>query len=280
MLGGGGAKGAYEIGVINALHQHDLYKNITAFSGNSIGALNMALIQKVSSNEAINIWLNEVGNIFFTNNINIYEVMNMLRSVKMNIPLKKTHLYSRDKLIKLFNKLSIEDLSFSKKILFAACVDMTEIPEEFRSIKATIGFYEKKTVGKIAYLPLNYKDKEIVYKTLLASSAIPLIYDPVEINKRYYVDGGLIDNLPIKPLYDYGYKDIIAISCDNDISLNKLKSKFPHSNLHLIKPKMNLGNMFNGTLNFNRNKVSQLINLGFKDGTNFIKNMSLDNNLL
>lgn len=275
VLGGGGAKGAYEIGAINALSQYNLYNNITAFSGTSIGALNMALIQRVNIKEAINIWLNRVGRIFFSDNINVYEVMNMLKSIKMNIPLKKNYLYDREKTIKLFNELRVEDLAYSDKIMYAACVDVTEIPQEFRSIKAAIGIYEKRPVGKITYFPLNYKSKDNIYKTLLASSALPLVYEPIEINRRYYVDGGLIDNLPIKPLYDYGYKDIIIISCDNDTSLNKLKLKFPNSNLYLIKPSADLGNLINGTLNFNRNKILQSINLGYKDGMNFIKKLSI-----
>ncbi|HBB29845.1 MAG TPA: hypothetical protein DC000_11510 [Clostridiales bacterium] len=275
VLGGGGAKGAYQIGVIIALSQYDLYNKITAFSGTSIGALNMALIQKVNINEAINIWLNKVGGIFFSDNINVYEVMNMLKSIKMNIPLKKSYLSDREKLIELFEELNIEDLAFSDKKMFAACVDMTEIPSEFRGIKAAIGIYEKRPVGKITYLPLNYKSKENLYKTLLASSALPLIYEPIEINKRYYVDGGLIDNLPIRPLYNYGYKDIIIISCDNDISLNKLKFSFPDSNLYLIKPNFDLGNLISGTLNFNKSKIMQSINLGYRDGMNFMKKLIL-----
>lgn len=235
----------------------------------------MALIQSVNIDEAINIWLNKVGKIFFCDNINVYEVMNMLKSIRMNIPLRKNYLYDREKTVELFNELNIEELAYSDKIMYAACVDVTEIPQEFRYIEAAIGIYEKKPVGKITYLPLNYKSKDNIYKTLLASSALPLIYEPIEINKRYYVDGGLIDNIPVKPMYDYGYKDIIIISCENDTSLSKLKLKFPNSNLYLIKPNADLGNLINGTLNFNRNKISQSINLGYKDGMSFMKKLSV-----
>ncbi len=35
---------------------------------------------------------------------------------------------------------------------------------------------------------------------LKASSSIPLLFEPVEINKNLYVDGGLMDNLPVEPL--------------------------------------------------------------------------------
>jgi NTE family protein len=36
--------------------------------------------------------------------------------------------------------------------------------------------------------------------TIIASSSIPVLFKPVIINKIYYVDGGVLDNLPIKPI--------------------------------------------------------------------------------
>ena len=279
VLGGGGAKGAYQIGVIYALAQYGFLEKISAYSGTSIGALNMALIQSVGVNEAINIWLNKVGNIFLSDNINVNEVINMLKNIRMNVPLKKTYLSDRDSLVELFDELHIDELKNSDKRFFATCVDITQVPEEFRSIKAALAVYEKKPVGKVAYMSLNNKSKDNIYKILLASSALPLIYEPIEINSKYYFDGGLLDNLPIKPLYDYGYKDIIVIPCDNDISLNTLTSTYPNSNIYLIKPSMYLGNLIDGTLNFSKNKISSLIRLGYKDGMDFMKNFNYQPNV-
>ncbi len=37
-------------------------------------------------------------------------------------------------------------------------------------------------------------------KPVLASASIPVLFKPVVINKIVYVDGGVLDNLPIKPL--------------------------------------------------------------------------------
>jgi len=37
----------------------------------------------------------------------------------------------------------------------------------------------------------------ILYKALIASMNIPLIYSPYEINNKNYVDGGLLDNFPL-----------------------------------------------------------------------------------
>lgn len=199
--------------------------------------------------------------------------MNMLRNIKTNTPLKKSYLCDRKKLVELFKEFKIQNLSASDKVIYASSVDITDIPKELRGIRAALSAYDKIPVGEISYLGLNYKSIENIHKILLASSAIPLIFEPIEINDKYYIDGGLIDNIPIKPLYEYGYKDIIVISCDNETSLDELKESFPNANLYLIKPDRDLGNLFNGTLNFNKNKIAHSINLGYKDGMEFSRGL-------
>ena len=37
---------------------------------------------------------------------------------------------------------------------------------------------------------------------VIASASIPVLFNPVIINKLHYVDGGVLDNLPIKPIED------------------------------------------------------------------------------
>lgn len=231
----------------------------------------MALIESVGIDKAIDVWQNRVSDIFFADSINIYEILNMLRSIKTNTPLKKSYLCDRRKLVELFEEFQVGNLSASDKVMYASGVDITDIPKELRGIRAALSAYDKIPVGKVSYLNLNYKSKENVHKILLASSALPLVFEPIEINEKYYIDGGLIDNIPIKPLYDYGYKDIIVISNDNETSLYELKEKFPNSNIHLIKPDHNLGDLFNGTLNFNKHKIAHSISLGYKDGMKFSK---------
>ena len=54
-----------------------------------------------------------------------------------------------------------------------------------------------------------------------ASCAIPVLFAPVEINGQLYVDGGLLDNLPYKPLID---------QCDKIIAINV----FPHEKSNKI----------------------------------------------
>ena len=47
---------------------------------------------------------------------------------------------------------------------------------------------------------IEYHCKGPLYKLVMASSSIPVLFSPIMYNKKSYVDGGLLDNLPIKPL--------------------------------------------------------------------------------
>jgi NTE family protein len=45
-----------------------------------------------------------------------------------------------------------------------------------------------------------YFDKGPIHEVVLASSSIPVLFSPVEMNGRQYVDGGVLNNLPVEPL--------------------------------------------------------------------------------
>ena len=47
-----------------------------------------------------------------------------------------------------------------------------------------------------------------LFDIIMASSAIPLVFQPVEIDGKLYVDGGLLENLPVRPLV---YEDLDII---------------------------------------------------------------------
>jgi len=49
---------------------------------------------------------------------------------------------------------------------------------------------------------MEYFDKGDLIKIIQASSSIPVLFSPVEINGELYVDGGLFENLPVNPLLD------------------------------------------------------------------------------
>lgn len=56
------------------------------------------------------------------------------------------------------------------------------------------------TVSNLNSGVVEYKNKGPLSKSVLASSSIPILFSPVALNADLYVDGGLLDNVPIEPI--------------------------------------------------------------------------------
>ncbi|MDD5599635.1 MAG: patatin-like phospholipase family protein [Victivallaceae bacterium] len=59
-------------------------------------------------------------------------------------------------------------------------------------------------------------------ESVMASAAIPEVFPPVEIDGRYYVDGGVINNIPTCKLRDVPkYEHIYILLCNQDTKTDK-----------------------------------------------------------
>lgn len=63
-----------------------------------------------------------------------------------------------------------------------------------------------------------------IYSAVRASIAIPGVFEPVRCGERMLVDGGIINNVPVKPTRDLGADVVIAV----DVSHNQGNSE-PHN---------------------------------------------------
>ncbi len=73
------------------------------------------------------------------------------------------------------------------------------------------------TATNLLNAQLEFFDEGSLIKPLIASSALPPIFSPVEINGALYADGGVLNNFPIEPLL--GKCDVIFGSFVNPISV-------------------------------------------------------------
>jgi len=74
--------------------------------------------------------------------------------------------------------------------------------------------------GQIHY----FSEGELI-QTVLASCSIPALFNPVNINGNLYVDGGLADNLPVKPIRNQ-CDFIIGLHCNHispDVDVSNIK---------------------------------------------------------
>jgi NTE family protein len=220
---------------------------------------------------AADVWLNyNLEKIFMSKGINYNDILDIITNIRMGKEVDFDGILSRDGLINLLDELNIEKLETVKYDFYTTVVNITKIPKEKRLIKPALDWYEGRRTGVTQYINLKNTDKDYIVKVLSASSALPVIYSPVEINDQFYVDGGLNDNLPVMPIYQRGYKKIIAISCER-VNYYNLMRKFPSTDILLIQPSRYLGNLLNGTLNFNRQKLNNSFKLGYYDAMYAIK---------
>lgn len=73
-------------------------------------------------------------------------------------------------------------------------------------------------------------EKGLISQQVEASIAIPGVFPPVIINRQLHIDGGVIDNLPVEPMYKKPVRHIIAVSLSaeaaSDIDLKELPSSW------------------------------------------------------
>jgi NTE family protein len=107
------------------------------------------------------------------------------------------------------------------------------IPEnDFAALKipVTVAATEIRK-GRIEY----FTQGELI-PAILASSCVPAVFNPVQYNGGVYVDGGVLDNLPVKGIYDQ-CEFIIGSHCNfirADVDLKNFRSVIERSLLMAI----------------------------------------------
>ncbi|MFA5471348.1 MAG: patatin-like phospholipase family protein [Acholeplasmataceae bacterium] len=202
-LGGGGARGSYQIGVLEAFRKHDLLKEIKHISGTSIGAINtMMVMANFSYDRMLETWEKIENKDIYGKRFN-------------RIKFDRQGLFS---LQDVFEKISKE-------------VTLSEIRESKIHGYATAAKIKKDSL--IDQVLIHRMEKEVFYlnefkdplKAVLASASIPILFGATNIDDDFYVDGGAIDNCPIQPLIDAGCNVIIAIPIDGMFKPKKYKDE-------------------------------------------------------
>ena len=88
-----------------------------------------------------------------------------------------------------------------------------ELPFDYASYKNFTGDVYAVVTNLETACPeyIKVDDYNESWKVILASCALPFMFSPVEINGRYYMDGGCSNPLPVKFAYDYGCDKVITV---------------------------------------------------------------------
>ena len=247
VLSGGGAKGAYQAGVWKAMVEAGVAERVKAISGTSVGAINAAAFASVRDPGSIKtLWHNRVSEVV-TPNFKALSPLKMLEVVDHfadGKPFPLHGLLDRDAL----EKLLLETLADVKWNVANPAVYVTTL--ECRG--GSLGELDRSSYRKVCFRIDGEQSNDVRIKKILASSAIPLCFSPVELDGRRYVDGGWNEmggeNVPVTPLLHKHpeLSTIVVVRC-NSKSIEPEPLKVPsgtNARIIEIRPKKPLPGIF------------------------------------
>ncbi len=255
---GGGAKGAYQIGAAQALSELGILDKVQAFSGTSIGAANIVVLASSSVESTRDIWFNMPLNA-------LSRKESLLKQFsKERLKMIDHGIYKMD----TFEETLLHHMNYGVLKDKEVYVTVSEGGEDgkgiFELVKSTYNHYVRKD-SKVLYLPLKELSEVECHKAVVASCSIPIIFPAVESDHKKYYDGGVFDNVPIKPLIDAGCDEIIIIH------INKTRFyKAPKQSgvvFHEIKHNTSLG----GVLDFTTEHAKEIYEYGYQDTLTYFK---------
>ena len=213
VLSGGGAKGFAHIGVLKVLEKAGI--KIDYIGGTSMGAVvgglyavgyNSTQIDSIfratNFDELIQDYIPRTSKNFYEKrNDELYAISLPFKKMKVGIPIALSKgLYNYNLLNRLTKKAQ-------------NVWDFNKLPIPFLCIATDIETGKEVLLNK-GYLP----------QAMLASSAFPTLFSPVEIDGKLLVDGGVSNNYPVEEVRKMGADIIIGVDVQDDLKdRNSLK---------------------------------------------------------
>lgn len=211
-LSGGGIRGISHAGALQALEDNNI--KIDVIGGTSSGALIASLYALGYSPYYIYLLFKRYSKDIVGINSGpiISGIGNFFKSKKINI----TGLKTGNSLEEAYNNLAL-------KKGVKTMSDITNIP----IVIPAVDIKEAKEYIFTNNIPANSKDQSkyindiSVGKAVRASSSFPAVFCPCEFKKHSFLDGGVLDNVPVEEVKKQGADKVIAINFKADEINNK-----------------------------------------------------------
>ena len=239
VLSGGGAKGAYQIGVWKALRKLKL--NYSIVTGTSVGALNGAFFVQKDYFKAVHMWYHMSFAHVFEHMDGDYHTLEGKKNILLTYA--KGILNGGMDISRLEETL---DKYLNVKRFYRSPID-------FGLITVNLSDMKPVSICKKDIKPQELKDY------LIASASCFPAFPVKEIHGKKYIDGGYYDNIPIQLALDLGADEIIAV----DLKAIGLKKKVKDRSVPItyITPRCDLGSF----LVFDKTLARRAMRLGYFD---------------
>ena len=243
VLGGGGARGAYEMGIWKSLRENK--KEFDLIIGTSIGALMGTLMVQGSYEAGLKLWENITIDQIAEDGINLDLDWELLKDQK-------------DKILPALSS-AIKEKGMDNTPLYRLIKKMTKV-NKLRKSKTEL-YITTMEVPSFTPLVVNLQEinEEEIADYLIASAACFPIFPLKIIGDRTYVDGGYYDNVPIQAALDLGATEIVAVDLKAPGIIRKRRKHEP--GITMIEPYWSLGAFFS----FNAAQAKRNITLGYLD---------------
>jgi len=229
ILSGGGARGAYQAGILSAWK--DIFRrngNIEIIVGVSAGAINAVRLMQSAPNyatgvEAIeDLWTNLKPEQIFESDFKavVKNLMRLLRSSRhqkhhqtdtnlINAVLSTAPLYDYLRKNTDMGQVQQRLRTLPDHSLAISCFDYTDMKNvTFFQTREVCPSWERPTVRGVR--------TSLTIEHIMASCAVPLIFSPVVMDGHYYGDGSLRNMTPLNAAIRLGAERIINISLRGD----------------------------------------------------------------
>lgn len=279
VFSGGGGKGPYQIGVWRFLRETGLEREVGAVSGTSIGSLNAALFAAGDLDVVEGMWRqispSDVLKPKKVTPVSLASFGTLAVGVLSAPLLAPLGLAGAAALIPLANASTLlfakQGSVFTQKGIQNQ-IDAGIDPERLR----TCPYPCYATCLRLGVPPQaerfdmrNYSMDD-VSSILLASEAIPGVFQPVEFQGSKYCDGGFTkygDNVPVQPVYDAGMRTILVIHLSDDEPTDA--ARYPGAEIYDLLPSRDLGGLVQGTMDFSAKGAVWRMDLGYEDAKAF-----------
>lgn len=240
VMTGGGARAAYQIGVLKAIAEmvpSGAPSPFTIICGTSAGAINAASLASKTSNFKHSVRrMNYVWSNFTSNQVFRTDILGIIKTgahwlLTMMLGGFGTHspMYLLDrtplrKLLEHYIDSSVFQSAIDNKSLHALSINATGY-----SSHQSVAFYHGHNSLK------NWKRAQrigfstrITVEHLMASSAIPFLFSPIKLNREYFSDGSIRQTAPISPALHLGADRVLVIgNHQNEPKLERVSNPQP-----------------------------------------------------